>query len=272
MKKLLLIIVLWLLTMNSNGQEHSGRNTISFNFGSGYIVRQDLIFSPVTHKDFSFLNLGFEYQRDAFYHQKLKVGFATFTPGITVPFEFSEHGESKTASPHYFTLFDLDYLIGKSISKNENPVILGLLFSTDIQLLDYVYARIGNFGYFSSIGLGGFVKKEFRISDKSSVSGKLQMPLINWLARSPYLVNDDEFIENISFHSDFKSFWEFLKDGKWNTLNHLQIFNLEFKYHYEINHRWGIGAGYSFEFTHAVNPRNLLSFRNWFNLSVNLKF
>ncbi len=272
MKKVLALIVLWLLFVNSNGQEHFEKNTFSLNFGPGYIVRQDLIFSPVIHKDVSILNLGLEYQRDAFYYQKLKIGFATFTPGITVPFEFSEHGESKTATPHYFTLFDLDYLIGKSISKNENPVILGLLFSTDIQLLDYVYGRIGNFGYFSSISFGGFVKKEFRISDKSNFSGNLQLPLISWLTRSPYLVNDDEYIENISSHSDFKSFLEFLKDGKWNTLNDLQIFNLEAKYLYEINHKWGIGAGYSFEFIHSVNPRNLLSFRNSFNLSVNLKF
>ncbi len=272
MKKLISIIVSWLLFMNSNGQEDSEKNTFSFNFGPGYIVQQDLIFSPLIHKDVSFLNLGLEYQRNAFYYQKLKIGFATFTPGILVPFIFTEHGESKTASPHYLTFLDFDYLIGRPVSKNDNSVALGLLISADVQLLNYVYGRIGNFGYLSSIGLGGFVKKEFRISDNSSFSGILQLPFISWLTRSPYLVNDDEFIENISSHSDFISFLEFLKDGKLNTLNNLQILNLAFKYDYRINYRWGIGTGYSFEFIHSVHPRNLLSFRNSFDISVNLKF
>ncbi len=261
-----------MLSLNNNGQDHSYRNTFSLNFGPGIIERQDLIFSPVTHKDISFLNLSLEYQRDAFCFQKLKIGLATFTPGIKVPFEFSEHEETKTASPHYFTLFDLDYLIGKSISKNENPAILGLLFSTNIQLLNYVYGRIGNFGYFSSIGLGGFVKKGFHISDKSSLSGTFQLPFMNWLARSPYLVNDDEFIENISSHSGFKSFTEFQKDGKLNTLNNLQIFDFDIKYLHEINHRWAIGAKFSVELIHAVNPKNLYSLRNALNISVHLKF
>jgi hypothetical protein len=272
MKKVLTLFVTLLVLINSNGQEQSKKNSFTIKFGPAYILRQDFVFSPLIHKDLSLLNLALEFQREAFYYQKLKVGFATFNPGILVPFEFTEHGKIKKASPHYFTFLDLDYFIGKSTSKNENPVILGLLFSADIQLLNYVYGRIGNFGYLSSLGFGGFVKKELRLSDKSILSGTLQLPLISWLARSPYLVNDDEFIENISSHSDFKSFIEFQKDGELKTFDKLQIFGFEAKYLYEINRRWGIGAGYSFEFIHSVHPQELLSFRNSFDLSVNLKF
>ncbi len=272
MKKVLTLFVTLLVFIYSNGQEQSERNSFTIKFGPEYILRQDLIFSPLIHADLSLVNLALEFQRDAFYYQKLNVGFATFNPGIIVPFEFTEHEKIKTASPHYFTFLDLDYLIGKATSTNENPLIVGLLFSADIQLLNYVYGRIGNFGYLSSIGLGGFIKKTLRISDKSSLMGSSQLPLISWLARSPYLVNDDEYIENLSSNSDLKSFMQFQNDGKLNTLNHLQILDLEVKYLYKFSHRWGIGAGYSFNYIHSVLPRNLLSFRNSIDLSVNLKF
>ncbi len=251
----------------------SPKNNLSLGLGVGQIARQDLVFSPFIHKDFTPLNLGLEYTRNAGLYQNLKLRFASFNPMLTNPYEYTENGEIEKASQHYLTLVDLDYALGKEIRRTEkSTTTFGAQIATDVQVLNYVYGRTGSFGYYSNFGLGGFILKEYRISEKSRISGRFCLPIINWLARSPYLVNDDEFIENISSHSTVKTFFAFVEDGEFATLNKLQTFDLEAKYTYQLNQRWDIGANYFFEFIHVQEPRKLLSYRNSLSASANFKF
>ncbi len=267
----LLIIAITIMVFNVQGQDL--KNGLSANIGIGTIARQDLVFSPFIHKDFTPVNVGLEYTRKANYFQKLNIRYASFNPMLATPYEFHHNGESKVASQHYFTIINLDYSFGMEIIKSEkSSTTAGVLFAADVQLLNYVYGRIGNFGYYSILGLGGFISKEYQINEKSRFSGRISLPLINWFARSPYLVNDDEFIENINSHSDLKSFFAFIGDGNIATLNKLQTFDIEAGYTYRLSNRWEIGLSYLFEFIHARDPRSLLSYRNSFFVSTNLKF
>lgn len=269
-------LVLSVITLIATLQQAKGqdlKNKLSLYLGPGHIARQDLVFSPFIHQDFTLLNLGLEYTRNADVYQNLRLGFASFNPMLTSPYDYTINGKTEVASEHYFTLIDLDYSLGKEISKTEkSSTKVGAIFAADVQVLNYAYGRIGSFGYYSSLGLGGFILKEYSLSEKSSISGRFALPLFNWLSRSPYLVNDDEFIENISSHSTLKSFFAFIGDGEFATLNKLQTFNLEAKYTYQLNRRWDIGLGYFFEFIHVKNPRTLLSYRNSLIASTNFRF
>lgn len=273
MKKILLVLITTFTYCCLNAQEHIRKNKLEINVGFGHIARQDLIFSPFVHKNLTFINLGVEYSREGKFYQKIKLNYAGFNPMIDKSYQFTEYGETEDALPHNFNLIDLDYLIGKKIHEKEKHILTaGVLFSTNIQAMNYVYGRFGNFGYFANLGLGLFIRENIKINDKSNINATLQLPVISWLARSPYLVNDDVFIENISSHSGIKSFIGFLGDGEMVSLDQLQTVDLELKYNYQINKKLGLGAGYNFEFIHSDNPRNLLSFRNALNISANINF
>lgn len=255
------------------GQQVEKSNVLTLSFGPSSISRQDLIFSPLTHHDFSLINLGLDYTREAKFYQKVSLRYGNFNPRVTAPYDFTFHGDPETAYPHSFNLIDLDYQFGKQLKETQNGTLTaGGLFSTDIQALSYVYGRISSFGYYAAIGLGVFGKYERPINEKSRLSTTLKLPLFVWLARSPYLVNDDEFIENISSHSGFKTFMAYLGDGQLATWNKVQTLDFELKYEYDQSERWGFGAAYLFEFIHMSQPRNLLSFRNSLNFSANYKF
>jgi hypothetical protein len=192
---------------------------------------------------------------------------------LTSPYEYTMDGETMMAAQHTFTLIDLDYSLGKEVMKTEKSITtIGALFTTDVQVLNYAYGRIGSFGYYSTFGVGGFVLKEYQINEKNRISGRFALPIVNWLSRSPYLVNDDEFIENISSHAGGKTFLAFIGDGKLATLNKLQTFDFEARYTYRLSNKWEMGAGYLFEFIHSTQPRSLLSYRNSMFLSTSIKF
>lgn len=189
------------------------------------------------------------------------------------PYEFNVYDEARVASPHYFTFIDLDYAIGKEIRKTESSVTtVGVALMTDVQMLNYVYGRIGNFGYYSIFGLGGFLSKDYQITEKSRITGQIALPLVSWLTRSPYLVNDDEFIENISAHSDVKSLFAFIGDGNIATFNKLQTIDINASYVYQLSNKWELGVNYLFELIHATEIRSLLSCRNSLFVSANFKF
>ena len=266
-------MITWFLAMHSQAQDHNKENKLTLSFGPSILARQDMIFSPNIHNDFTILNVGLGYTREAKLFQTVRFNYANFNPMVLDPYEFTEYGELETAYPHSFNLIDLDYLLGKNVMETKKSVLtVGGMFSSNIQAMNYVYGRFSNFGYFATFGLGGFVQDKFTINEKSHLTATLQLPFASWLSRSPYLVNDDEFIENIISHSGFKTFMAYLGDGQLATWNKLQTFDLEVKYAYILNEKWDLGAAYAFEFIHASQPRNLLSFRNALNLSATLKF
>jgi hypothetical protein len=249
------------------------RNTLSLSLGPMENSRQDLIFSPFVHHDFSLFNGTIDYTKNGRFFQQIKIGVATFDPVLQEPYNYSEHDEVKTATPHYFLYFDLDYLLGKKVKESgKSELTFGGMFNSNTQSLNYVYGRIGSFGYFSSLNLGLFGKLDFFLSEKNGLSLKLQLPAVSWLARSPYLVNDDEYIENISSHSGIKSFFAFIKDGKPATWNTLQQFDFELKYIYYFLPKWGIGITGHYEFIHALKPRKMVSQRSSVNISATFKF
>lgn len=261
------------MTLVTTAQENEKRNSFTFLWGPGTLARQDLIFSPFIHSSHSFLNAGIGYTRRANLFQQAQIRYSGFAPMLTEPYEFMVYDEIKTAQPHLFTLIDLDYLLGKTVkSTDRSHVTVGGLFTSDIQALNYVYGRLGYFGYYAALGLGGFIQLDHRIGEKNRVGTSLQFPLISWSARSPYLVNDDEFIENTASHSGVKTFLSFLQDGEPVTWDQLQYFNLHLYYRYFLNERWQLGAAYLLEFIHFSSPRSLISFKNTLTISATINF
>lgn len=272
LKKSILVIIILSFSGNSFASDIP-KNTLTLQAGMSHIARQDLIFSPFIHRDISWMNVGFSYERNTKLFHRLAIRYGGFNPTLSSTYEFSKNGEKETAYPHSFTMIDIDYIVGKSIKNNSKAsTIIGGAFSTDIQALNYVYGRISSFGYYSALGIGFFVRQNFDISPKHRLSAGIQIPLVAWYARSPYLVNDDEFIENISSHSGLKSFLSFIGDGKVVTLNRLQSVDFQLGYKYYFNEKWHLGAEYMMEFIHASQPRNLLSYRQSVNLSANFSF
>lgn len=273
MKQIIGLFIGLFMIINCYSQDADDKNSLSLSFGPGYIMRQDVSFSPFINSDLSFLNVGLDYTHQVKTFQKVSLRFGSFNPMVSKPYEFTVHGENETAYPHNFSLIDIDYLIGKAIIETEkSKLIVGGVLSADIQALNYVYGRISSFGYYSAFGLGVFGRHSVEINDKHRISASLQLPFLAWLSRPPYMGIDDEFIENISSHSGFKTLMAFISDGELVTWNRFQTFDAAMTYMYSINEKLDLGAGYLFEFVHANQPQDLISFRNSINISLTFRF
>jgi len=89
MKKTLLLLITALISYYGGAQENIKKNTFAINYGIGYITRQDLIFSPFIHKDFTAVDLGIEYSREAKFYQKIRFNYAAFNPMVYNSYQFT---------------------------------------------------------------------------------------------------------------------------------------------------------------------------------------
>lgn len=245
---------------------------LTLSLGPAHLSRQDLVFSPFIHKDLSPLTVGLKYEKNKKVHQFARLDYAGFSTGIETPYDYLLDGETETAYPHSFTFVGLDYGLGKWMGKGGKiQSLAGGSINTDIQALNYQYGRASFFGYYATIGIGIWYKGVYQLSEKQRISGQVELPLVSWYARSPYLVNDDEFIENIYSHNGFTTFFAYLGDGTLVTWNKLQTVNLGFEYQYALSERWSIGASWQFAFIHASEPLPLTSVQNNLGVMVGLK-
>jgi hypothetical protein len=269
----LLLVAMLPLSGFSQSRSHSPSvvNSLRLEYGPGYYARQDQVFSPFVHTDGSAINTRISWQRNARLQQFTELEFGSYNPILVPSYTYDT---DKQTYPHSFLLVNLTYGIGKDVATigGSHTLTLGGFFESDVQASTYNYARNGSFGYFASFSLGGWANYSYRINDKHTVGAKVLLPLVSLVARSPYLVNDDEFIINTYSHNGVKTFFAYMGDGKVQTLNKVQQVELNLNYQYKLNDRWSLGAAYAFRFIHSADPLNLTSYRNTVYLSGTYTF
>ena len=268
--KLLLTILCTCCVMGFAQAQRDSLPQLTLSLGLAHLSRQDLIFSPFVHKDLAPLTVGLKYEKNKKVHQFVRLDYAGFTAGLETPYDYLVDGETVTAFPHSFTFIGLDYGQGHWIGDQKTSLIGGSI-NVDVQAMTYQYGRFSFFGYYANFGLGAWYKHIFKLSERHRLTVQVEIPLVSWMARSPYLINDDEFIENIYSHNGFTTFFAYLGDGELVTWNKLQTVNAGLDYQYALSDKWTIGASWQFAFIHASEPLALTSVQNNLGVMVGLR-
>lgn len=274
MKKVLTILMFVIFTLwhSVNAEDISKKQSVSIQWGPSYTAQQDLIFSPNIHQDLSLGTLSIQYANQNKWFHQLKVAYV----GYQFDPQFSTYlleGKDETVFPHSVMNIDLEYAFGRMIKPTSSfPTAVGIVSVNELQSKNYSYGRIGSFGYFLHFGLGVFAQQQLNFGDKHQLSLYAHMPLVSWTARSPYMVNDDEFIENIASHSGFKSMMAFIKDGKVQTVGDVQNVDFRTKYLYLIAKKWSVGGEYGLELWHQKCPKNFLSYEHQLQIIAQFNF
>lgn len=271
LKPLLTALLMLPLFMVVHAQEEKN-NQLSLYIGPASIARQDLIFSPFIHQGLSPLVGVLKYEKNKKIHQYVRLDYSGFSAGLETPYDYIYNGGVDTAYQHSFTFVALRYGNGRYLGKSDHPrSMIGGAINLDVQAMNYQYGRSSYFGYFSTIGLHAWYKYTILDTEKSRLTGRIEMPLVSWLARSPYLINDDEFIENTFSHNGFSTFFAFLGDGHIATWGELHRADIELEYQYKLSEKFSLGAAWRLAFIHAGKPVDLFSYQHSLNVMIGLK-
>lgn len=265
-------ISLLLCCLSFSASLQAQTRSLSLRLGPGSYARQDQIFSPFVHQDWSLANLSFQYDWGKKNDQFGAFEFGSYNPILVPSYAYGDEGD--VTYPHNFTLVNLTYGFGKrlQIPKENHKLTLGGFFETDVQAATYNYGWVGNFGYLAPFSIGAWGEYQYAIDSKNQLTGKLLLPVVSLVARSPYLVNDDPFIENTYSHNGFKTFFAYLEDGHVQTWNKIQQLEMQLGYQHMLSSSWSIGGVYAFRFQHVAQPLPFISYRNTFYLQISRNF
>jgi hypothetical protein len=266
------LLALLLMPVVAEAQEHP-RNRVTIAAGVTSLSHQDLIHTPFVHGGVSPRGLGIRYERAAPWVQFAEASYLVLNSRLAeaYPILFDDHAHASL--PHTYHVVDAAYGLGRNLRTTGNEqMALGAALRLDLQATDYNYGFEPNFGYFISPSLNVWYRHELTLSSKQRLAGRAMVPLVSWVARSPYLVNDDQFIENIESGRPLTILAAFLADGEPAGWDRLQRFDLSIDYHFTLVRRWNAGASYRFGLLKHSEPRPLTAVRNSIELSTSIGF
>lgn len=249
-------------------------NQLSIRLGVGRIDRQDQIFTPFVQSGVSAQQLGLHWQRSARVEQFAGIYYSGFSASRLEAFDYTKKPdpEIKTTLPNTFTFVEIDYGVGKKWQAGAFSISAGGALENAVQALNYQYGEASFFGYFATFSLSPWLQVSRPVGRKSALQAGLRIPVVSWVARSPYLINDDEFIENASSHNGFKTFADFVQDGSLQFPDQLQKLSASLGYTQLLGRRWSAGLHYGFQFIRHTQPLTLLSYQHDLRVEIGWKF
>lgn len=275
--KLGLLLFSFLIPVTGIAQENTNAsNDLSIQYGLDLIHRQDLLFSPMVYHDLSFKNASLQYSNENIRRWHIaSITFALYKARWHDDYEYLSGFEvtTYTTAPTSITLVGVRYCFLEKIKLTEHGSwSAGGLADNQINSVDNLYGGFGTFGYLGQFSLSPAARKQLLIGEKQELLLTVYFPLISWVSRSPYALNDDEYMHNNADHNGFKTLLRYIGDGKIQTVNRLQKLNLDVEYNYQWAKRWQVGGIYRMEYLRNTKPKTLTAFRNDLHLKITFKF
>jgi hypothetical protein len=259
-------------SVQDTGQAHFP-NAICISAGSSALFRQDLIYSPFVHSDRSLRSFGLSLQRDKKLFQYLDISFSHNTSQIGEPREIEMGHHLHPVLPHEFLFISAAFGIGKAVKTTpKRKDWLGCALKADLQATFYSFVLSDMFGYLIEQSANAWYRRSYDFGKQGQLAAQIELPLLSWLARPPYLAEDDEFIENISSHQSPKILLALVEDGELAAWDKYQRVNFQVEYLYPLFKKFQIGFDFRFTFIHAREPKPLLSYHQILNLTSHYKF
>jgi|GEM_PF-1532915 len=248
---------------------------LSLNTGAHVIARQDLVLSPMVQNGWAFPNVAITYtHQGSRVRQAASLAYDGYLIGNKDTYTFYELTTDKaaTTAPTNFLFVDLSYEAQWALpDSGATRVMLGGGLYGQLGSLNQGYTY-PSFGYTIFFGIGPSVRVQHKLDERTTLFGDFSLPVLAWVARSPYAFNDDAFIEDQSSHKTLPTLGAFISDGRWASFGSFRRALLHLGAERQYGTRWCLGLQYGLEYVDISQPQRLISFRNSLDLTATYRF
>jgi hypothetical protein len=254
----------------------SPKKELGIAYGYWHQSRQDHLFSNRIYKGSAIPNLQVQYAvRKKKHKHYLELGGQVYALSNNQPaYSFTHGSDSQVYQIEPSTAFtvNLNYHYAKRISTIKNYQLwAGLSAENQVNAAFMNYGISTAFLYTTLSSVGPNLQVERLLSDKSLLNFQVQVPVVYWVSRSPYALNDDEFIQNQQSHRTFATLANLLADGKLKTIAAVQKVNFKANLQHQITPKYALTGAYQLEFLKLDQPSSLRSVTNAFLIGLNIQ-
>jgi hypothetical protein len=235
------------------------------------MARQDQLFSPMVHRGWTMPAIRLEWHRgSAQWRHQLGLGYQGFSLRAFDPFTFVDpsDGSTVTTASTSITALELDQGLQRLLYQGERGSWWGGLgLGARIEAIQHGYAY-PTFGYLSLFGLEAQARYEHSFNQRWRMTMTAAVPVLAWVARSPYLLNDDRFIENQRSHRTLPTLWEFIEDGSMRSLGGIRRIRMAAELESALGQRWALALTIEIEALECPEPVRVISYRQALSLGI----
>ena len=227
------------------------------------ILRRDQIGSPHTLVGPALGAAALRYDRTkAANAHRVDVDFAVATLRSQPDFEYLHWPDNETVSasgsPHTYVRLRYAYLRELPLARERLSLRLGPGVDFDVQAFDYLHPPASIGGYHGIFALDLRAELELRPAKRHRLRVAAGLPVLSWVARSPYAINDDESIYANRDQNGLKTFFRYLGNGEVQSWGRLQAVRVDLRYDLELHEHLALTAGVHGRVLANSVPRPLL--------------
>ncbi|QMU30817.1 hypothetical protein [Adhaeribacter radiodurans] len=255
--------------------ELTPKKVLGVSYGYWHQSRQDQLFSNRIYKGSAIPNLGVHYQvRKKKHKHQVEFGGQVYAlSNNQPPYSFTDGSDSQVYQTEPSTAFtvNLNYQYAtRIVAFKKNQLWLGLSAENRINAAFMNYGLSTAFLYTTLSSLGPNIQVERLLSNKNLLNFQVQIPLVYWASRSPYALNDDEFIQNQQSHQTLATLVNLLGDGKVQTISAIQKVNFRANLQHQLTPKYAVTGAYQIELLRLDQPSSLRSVTNAFLIGLNI--
>jgi hypothetical protein len=244
--------------------------SLEFAWTTSYRARQDDLLSPLVHEGLAPFGGLFAYRwrgRGAGWLVGLEVDSTPAKSGPT--FEYPTDDGTAETYPSSWTTVRIPLGWGKGLAHTEQlDVVLGGMFDTRIEHLSWSYGLTSTSAYSGTFTLGPWLDAHWKPVKRWTLEGSVTVPLFGWLTRSPYALNDDEFMKANKTHNPIVTIGAYIADGGPTWVGEDQAVRACAGAVYALKGRTSLLAAYRFEMLHFSDPLPATVYGNALDLGV----
>lgn len=250
--------------------------TLGITYGYQHYSRQDYLFSPLVYNGTAPLNLQLSYDVNAANsHQKAHLSFGMYNLSAHDAYDFTEDFdglEERTLYPSSFQMIRLGYGYERKFSNNRNLVYkAGLRLDGQIEGMFFEMGFASTFGYTTTFALAPSVGADYRFNNKTSLSAQLSVPVIGFISRSPYALNDDDYIERQSSHNNLTTIINLIGDSDLRSFSTYRQVDMGVHFQHQLTRNTALRLGWQARWYEITEPKRVLALQNGFNAGVHFK-
>lgn len=253
----------------------AGSHGVDLAWSSTVRARHDQLMSPLVHSGVSVTGGALAYRWRGQRHALatgLELDHVPARSGPAYEHKLDDGTSGKTFPSSWFTA-RIPTGWGVDLARSDAlDLVVGGLFDARIEVLSWSYGVTWTTGYSGAFLLGPWLDARWRPRQRWTLEAGATAPLLGWMARSPYALNDDEYIRANRTHSPFVAFGALMADGRPSWLAGHQALRARAAAAYALTDVTGLLMGYRLEVWHDADPLPVLAVGHALDLGLRVSW
>ncbi|WP_128543312.1 hypothetical protein [Larkinella soli] len=243
---------------------------LSLRGGLQHLNRSDRLLSPRVYLGSSPTNVQLALDRTRTRTRThLSIGFAQFDIRSQPDYSYlNDRGEPLGTFPTSTSLLNIRYGYARRLGSRWAA---GLMSDNQLMITDQAYGRGTYFNYLNHFSLSPWLSFRQPLTPRLSVSAQTWFPVVSWVSRSPYAVQDDQYMRDNMNHQALPTLLNYLKRGEIQSVDRFQKVNAEVRLTLALTRSLDISAAYQIEYLRNTTPRLIRQTRQMAALGICLK-